>query len=226
MAAFDVISLTPSSAVATDATMTFTYPSGNASRYAKSGEKLVIKGLQNTLAQAADTFTLAYGASSVVVTYKDATSIPAGTEVQIQLPLAEKVGVQVITIPAQLAAFTTAAADLITNYVPGFAFKLLGIEFVTTTLGTGTSASMVFNAEIGTTNVTGGVLTLLLADTDTLGKKTAATAITGANTGSATDTLSLEVAASGTVFTAGAGYFLVKLQNLDTLAEFEDRVAS
>jgi len=217
--AFDIIEITPSAAVATDATMTFTYPSGNASRYAKSGETLVVSGLMSVLAQAADTFTLVYGASSVVVTYKGLTSIPAGTKVSINLPLSEKIGVQVVTVPVQLASFTTAAADIITNYEPGFAFKVLGIEFVTTTIGTGTSASMVFNAEIGTTNLTGGVLTLLLANTDTLGKKISATAITGANTGAATDTLSLEVAASGTVFTAGAGFFLIKLQNLDTVNE-------
>ncbi len=101
--------------------------------------------------------------------------------------------------------------------MPGYAFKLLSLEFVTTTLGTGTSASQVLNLEIGSTNVTGGALTILLADTDTLGKKTAATAITAANTGTSTDTLSIEVAAGGTAFTAGAGFLLIKLQNMDTV---------
>lgn len=131
--------------------------------------------------------------------------------------LAATVGIQTVAIPIQLAAMTTSAADLITNYTPGYAFELLSLEFVTTTLGTGASASQVLNLEIGTTNVTGGVLTLLLADTDTLGKKTAATAITAANVGTAADTISLEVAASGTVFTAGAGILLLKLRNMDTV---------
>ncbi len=131
--------------------------------------------------------------------------------------LAATVGVVTVAIPLQLASMTTAAADLITNYTPGYAFELLSLEFVTTTLGTGASASQVLNLEIGTTNVTGGVLTLLLADTDTLGKKKAATAITAANVGTAADTISLEVAASGTVFTAGAGFALLKLRNMDTV---------
>jgi hypothetical protein len=131
--------------------------------------------------------------------------------------LAATVGIQTVAIPLQLASMTTAAADLITNYTPGYAFELLSLEFVTTTLGTGASASQVLNLEIGTTNVTGGVLTLLLADTDTLGKKKAATAITAANVGTAADTISLEVAASGTVFTAGAGFALLKLRNMDTV---------
>jgi len=131
--------------------------------------------------------------------------------------LAATVGVNTIAIPIQLAAMTTAAADLITTYVPGYAFELLSAEFVTTTLGTGASASQVLNFEIGTTNVTGGVLTLLLADTNTLGKKTSATAITAANVGTASDSISLEVANAGTVFTAGAGVLLLKLRNLDTV---------
>ena len=48
------------------------------------------------------------------------------------------------------------------------------------------------------------------------------TAVTAANTGTATDNISIEMAAGGTVFTAGAGYFLIKIQNLDTA----DAVAS
>ncbi len=44
---------------------------------------------------------------------------------------------------------------------------------------------------------------------------TSATAITALNEGSATDTISIEMAASGTVFTAGAGYFVITIQTLD-----------
>lgn len=119
-----------------------------------------------------------------------------------------------IQIPLALASMTTAAADLMTGFTPGHAGKIVKMEFVTTTLGTGASASQVLNLEIGSTNVTGGVLTLLLADTTPLGKITAATAITAGNEFTATDTISLEVAASGTVFTAGAGAVIITLQNL------------
>lgn len=85
---FKLITVTPSAAVATNGTLTFTYASGNASQFAQSGEVLVVSGLNNVLEQASDTFTLVYGSTSVVATYKDATSIPAGTPVTIQLPLA------------------------------------------------------------------------------------------------------------------------------------------
>ncbi len=129
--------------------------------------------------------------------------------------LAAGVGITTLSFPIQLAAMTTAAADLVTNYVPGYAFKILAISYTTTTIGAGASASQVLNMEIGTTNLTGGVLTLLLADTDTLGELKAATTITAANVGTATDSISVEVAAGGTVFTAGAGIILIKIQNLD-----------
>ena len=130
--------------------------------------------------------------------------------------IAAGAGVFTLAFPIQLAAMTTAAADLLTNYVVGFAFKLLSISFVTTTIGAGAGASQILNLEIGTTNVTGGAVTVTLAGTDTLGELTAGTAITAANTGTSADTLSVEVAAGGTVFTAGAGILLVRVQNMDT----------
>ena len=122
---------------------------------------------------------------------------------------------QVWSIPIQLAAMTTSAADLITGFVPGFRGKIVSAQFFTTTLGTGSGASQVLNFEIGTTDVTGGVTTLTLATTTPLGNRIAATAITGNNEFTATDAISLEVAASGTVFTAGAGVLEVILQNYD-----------
>lgn len=112
----------------------------------------------------------------------------------------------------------TSAIDILTNLTPGFPFKITSFAFVTTVAGTGSGASQVFNLEIGTTNVTGGVLTLTLASQATIGTVTAATAITAANVGSATDTISIEMAAGGTVFTAGAGYFVIGIQNLQTAA--------
>lgn len=111
---------------------------------------------------------------------------------------------------------STAAIDILTDYTLGYKFKLTLFSFATTLAGTGSSASQVFNLEIVTTNVTGGVLTLALADTAAIGQIKAATAISAANTGTAAQAFSIEMAASGTVFTAGAGYFIVGVQNMDT----------
>lgn len=152
------------------------------------------------------------GSAQVAIT--DSTTGTAGTTA------AAGTGVTTLTIPIHLVALTTSAADLVTAYTPGYRFKILSVSFATTKLGTGTSASQVLNLAIGSTPVTGGVVTITLAGastgTDVLGKLSAGTAVTAANVGLSTDTISLKVAGSGTVFTAGDGVLLIKLQNMDT----------
>jgi hypothetical protein len=132
--------------------------------------------------------------------------------------LAAGVGIQTLSIPltSLVTGLGVLAIDLLTNYVPGYRFKILAFDFITTVAGTGAGASQVFNLEIGTTNLTGGVLTVNLAGTATIGVQTNGTAITANNVGTASDNISIEMAAGGTVFTAGAGYFLIKILNLDT----------
>ena len=122
----------------------------------------------------------------------------------------------------------TTAGDVVTDYVPGYKFKLLALDFVTGSLvGAGASASAPCNLEIGSTNVTGGVCTVTLASTNTIGELTAGLAITAANTGSATDAFSIEKATS-VVFTAGEGTFVVTIQNMDvadSIASLADQVS-
>jgi hypothetical protein len=225
--AFAVAYTTLAVAVASPAgTVTLAYPSGFTQAMFIGANALgtayLLRNDNDRFEEADDEFDISYGASDFTVTNKTGLTWAIGDTLTINLlssfntVVPSTAGIQIASFPIQLVAMTTAAADLVTNYTPGFAFEILGFSFATTTLGTGASASQVLNLEIGTTNVTGGVLTLLLADTTPLGKVTAATAITAANTGTATDTISIEVAASGTVFTAGAGILLVKLRNLDT----------
>jgi len=130
--------------------------------------------------------------------------------------VAAGVGVTTLMFHINLVALTTAAADLMTNYTPGYAFKILAVDFTVTTPGTGAGANQSLNLEIGSTNVTGGVVNVTLANTATLGALVAGTAVTAANTGTAADTLSIEVAAGGTIFTAGQGILLIKIQNMDS----------
>lgn len=138
---------------------------------------------------------------------------PGGTE---NIPVAAPGGYHTYTHPLTSLAtgLSTSAIDILTGYTPGFPFRIVDFTFTTTVAGTGSSASQVFNLEIGSTDVTGGVLTLTLASQATIGTVTSATAITALNEGTETDTISIEMAASGTVFTAGAGYFTITLQNL------------
>lgn len=141
--------------------------------------------------------------------------------------IAAGVGVTTLMFHINLVALTAAAADLMTDYVPGYAFKILSADYVTTTLGTGAGATMSLNLEIGATNVTGGVVNPTLANTATLGQLVAGTAVTAANVGTNASTLSIEVAAGGTIFTAGQGVLLVKIQNMDSanaIASLADHV--
>lgn len=136
-------------------------------------------------------------------------------------------GVGISTLVHPLTSLATGlgvlAIDLLTNYVPGYRFKIIKCDWVTTVAGTGAGATQTFNMEIGVTNVT-HTLTVTLASTATIGAVTAGVPnpIVAANVGTATDTFSIEMAAGGTVFTAGAGYFLVEIANLDT----QDAIAS
>lgn len=220
---YDIITLVPAADVATAGTMTFTYPTGNASRYAKAGEKLIVSGLQNVLAQAAGAFTLVYGASSVVVTYTAATTIPAGTLVTLQLPRMQKVGVSTLAFYMPLAEIA-ANGDLLTNYLPGYAFKILSVDARVLKPATTAAKLASINFEIGSpgTDITGGVIALTSANCTPAGVAVAGTAITALNVGTSSDVFSIE--ASGvTAFVEGSIQLLVEIQNLDTLAEYNAR---
>ena len=114
------------------------------------------------------------------------------------------------------AGYGALAMDVLTNFTVGYRFRLVDFYWVTTIVGAGAGASQTFNLEIGATNVTGGVLNVTLANTAIIGGVVGATAITAANIGSAADTISIEMAAGGTVFTSGSGYFVILIQNMDT----------
>jgi hypothetical protein len=122
-------------------------------------------------------------------------------------------GVQTIAIPVILPSL--ANGDVLTNYTPGYKFKLLSASVAVTKPATTAAKAATLNLEIGTTDVTGGVLALTSANMTPLGNVVAGTAITAANTGSASDTISIE-ASSVTAFVEGESMLLLKIQNMDT----------
>jgi hypothetical protein len=151
--------------------------------------------------------TSAIAAETLPDDFTDSTTGTAGHT------LAAGAGVSHIAIPVTLSKI--ADGDLVTAFTPGYKFKILGIEFVVTTVASTAAKAATLNLEIGTTNVTGGVLSLTTAACDTLGEVTAATAVTAANTGSATDTVSVEASAT-TTFVEGEGVLMIRIQNMDT----------
>ncbi len=130
------------------------------------------------------------------------------------------VGVQQLSIPHTFIGGTAAVEPVTTMVIP-YKFKILSFNFVTEVALVGAAGSRVANMEIGTTDLTGGVCTILIAAT-AVGTVTPATAVTALNTGSAGDSISIEIASGGTQFTAGSGTFVINIQNMD----LADAVAS
>jgi hypothetical protein len=116
----------------------------------------------------------------------------------------------ILTFPITLAL--VADGDILTEYTPGFAGRITNVDFaVTTKVSTGSKLSTL-NMEIGTTNLTGGVVALTSANCATLGVMVEGTSVTGNNAFTATDAISIE-ASSTTAFSEGAGVLLVTIQN-------------
>lgn len=128
--------------------------------------------------------------------------------------LAATASTSILAIPVTLSSIT-AAGDILTTYTPGYKFKILAVDWAQGVPVTTAAKAANLNVEIGTTNLTGGVVALTSATCTPLGKVIAGTEVTAANTGSATDTISIE-AADVTAFAEGTGYVLLKIQNLDT----------
>lgn len=115
----------------------------------------------------------------------------------------------ILSLPIALAG--VADGDVLTTFTPGFAGKIVKMDFAVTTKVTTASKATTLNAEIGTTNVTGGVIALTSANCTPLGAVVAGTAITAANSFTASDTVSIE-ASSTTAFSEGAGVLFVVVE--------------
>lgn len=137
--------------------------------------------------------------------------------------IAAGVGIETHYFPVTLPVGGTTAVDQLTAFTPGYKFKILGWGYIEAVPTTGTNSSRVYNMEIGTTDVgTVASTTTITTASAAAGRVIAGTAVSGANTGTASDTISIEVAATGTTHDAGSGAFFVRIQNMDTA----DAVAS
>lgn len=128
-------------------------------------------------------------------------------------------GVGKVIFPLFIDLPTMSDADQLTTLTPGFKGKILSFDFFTHTAVTTGSKASTLNLEIGTTNVTGGVISLASATATPIGAKIAGSAVTATNTFSSSDTISIE-ATSTTTFIEGSGWLIITLQNMDTADAF------
>lgn len=128
-------------------------------------------------------------------------------------------GVGEMWMAFQLDLADIADGDLVTDMTLGFKFKILDTEFICTEPATTGSKATTLSLDIGTTAVTGSSLALTSANCTPAGAKVTSSTAMAANTGSATDTLTLK-AASTTAFVEGKGIYRVLIQNMDTADAF------
>lgn len=131
--------------------------------------------------------------------------------------LAAGAGITTITIPVDLPS--VAGSALFSAYTPGYKFKLLKVTFADTKPVTTGSKLATITPSISGVNVTGGVLALTSATATPVGTLINGSTVTAANTGSATDTITL-TGSSVTTFTEGQGVILLEVQNMDTADAF------
>lgn len=83
---FDIVNHTLSAPVAQNGTFTVSYPTGKGAGSYAGGHKHKMAALQ-TVFEAPTGMTVSFGASNITVTYKGATTLPAGTSVVLELDM-------------------------------------------------------------------------------------------------------------------------------------------
>jgi hypothetical protein len=157
--------------------------------------------------------TLALGRALEPITSGEEATI----NVQVRPHLTTEVGsdttYMTLAIPvADLSAITADTVYVMNGWTPGFAGSVLSLAFVTGTTPASTADKDIdLSILIGATPTTGGVLTLLTADINAIGKVKAASAITAANTFAADDTLSIKCSECTAAFVEGNGTLLLTL---------------
>lgn len=104
-----------------------------------------------------------------------------------------------------------ADGDLVTTFTPGFPGVITKTYWVQNYAVTTADKLSTLNLEIGTTNLTGGAVSLTSAACTPVGKVIAGTAVTAGNRFDADDTISVE-AASTTAFIEGDGALIVEYE--------------
>jgi hypothetical protein len=113
----------------------------------------------------------------------------------------------VISIPVTLASIATGA---IAKFTPGFAGRIKSLTYVPSVPSSTAAKAATITPEIASTPLTGGVLALTTANTNTLATNVAGTAVTALNTFTAAQEIEL-VASAVTTFVEGSGSIQIVL---------------
>ncbi len=105
---------------------------------------------------------------------------------------------------SQVTLATIANSDVVAAIKPGFKCKIISASFTPTIAVTTAAKAATLTVKINTTALTGGVVALTSANSNTKGTMVAGTTVTALNAVIATDTVNV-VASSVTTFVEGEG---------------------
>jgi hypothetical protein len=200
--------------VADDATFTTVYPTGStqatftAGNYVAGSARIVVS-TQNTWADAdpgIEVTTL--GTSTITWTNRTGATLAAGTSCIVGLRVWPGTNVMQISLPVSLDTVT--AADVVTSFRPGVFGYVTNMQWVTDVAPSASDAAT-FNLEIGTTDVTGGVIVLTSAVAAAKGEVVQCTRITAGHRLTPASLLSIE-AADVTDYATGSGQLVITIQ--------------
>lgn len=137
--------------------------------------------------------------------------------------IAAGAGVFTLAVFVNLAQIT---ATTIFSFTPGFAFKVLAIQFSAEIAVTTGGKAATLTPTVNGSGVTGGALALTSANCTPKGTTVSGSPITGGNTGTSAQTLGI-AASSVTAFSEGTGWVLLRVQNMDSadaIASLADKI--
>ena len=209
-----------SAAVATNGTFTLSYPANtNAGSFAGFGHKVWVDKFQRLLVSPTD-ITVAFGASTITVTYKGATTIPVGARLDVQLnQLGEDDGSSEVSgritnvsdialAKISLGAPITADAD---GYCVSQDLTALGVFSVSATAAAAiAAAALAGTADVGRNVVAAwtGTAVITITGTDILGavvKESSASGTSLAGKKAFKTVTGISVSANVTALTVGTG---------------------
>ena len=205
-------------ASAISVTLEFLGQTGDASPAAiiGSGAKVVAGGTQENFT----TTELKVLNATLLAAIADFTDNSTGTASDT---IAAGVGVETIAFFVNLAQIT---ATTIMSFTPGYAFKVLAIQFSVEIAVTTGAKAVTLTPTVNGSGVTGGALALTSANCTPKGTTVAGSAITAGNVGTSAQTLSL-AASAVTAFSEGSGWVLLRVQNMDSanaIASLADKI--
>ncbi len=142
--------------------------------------------------------------------------------------LASTLGRVMMSIEVPLMT-TIADGDYVTDFIPGFAGKIVAVDWVQGVAVTNASKLSNITVDVEATPTTGGVVPLTSAACTPLGKVINGSAITAANTFTAAEKITVKFDTT-TAFLEGSGHILLTLQNDDmcnaiaSLAALQDEI--